>query len=199
MTNGDTELRNLKGHCSDKQPGLITIALHVEGATTASPTYSWSPMLGSTIRWQGPCLCSVMLIVMKSSEKCKALSRGWCLSWVVKEWQKWSDAVISFCCCLLKVYPQKDWFPLHFAFYSQNFPAKHVHVEFCDWLNILKVTPSCHFSYLSARRSRLKTFTLDENISSLPWWSGRLILPAPLFIMPSQADHCLPYWGPIAT
>ena len=43
-------------------------------------------------------------------------------------------------------------------------PTKHVHMELCDWLKHLRVTPSSHFFYLSARKSWLETFILDEAI-----------------------------------
>ena len=62
---------------------------------------------------------------------------------------------------------QKDRFPTHFAFYTLFFTAIHVHVELCDWLDFVEVTSSGHFSYLSAGRSQLTTFTWDQAIEEV--------------------------------
>ena len=70
------------------------------------------------------------------------------------------------------------------------FPAIRVHVELCDWLDFVEVTSSGHFSYLSAGRSRLTTFTRDQAIegvstsSHLSCLVRRAVQPAPFKMVP---------------
>ena len=70
-----------------------------------------------------------------------------------------------------------------FCLLYSDFSAKSTHVELCDWLDSFKATSSGHFSYLSAGRSWLRTFILDETIREVstsfpPYLYGRVAQPA---------------------
>ena len=82
------------------------------------------------------------------------------------------------CCCLLEVLWQKDRISTCFAFYIPDFSATHMHVELCDWLKFQKVTSSDCFTYLSARRSRLKTFIQHETVEEVSISSPTLTMQA---------------------
>ena len=112
----------------------------------------------------------------------------------------WGAKVLYCCYFLLLLSPQSLMVKRRnshaFCLLYLDFPAKHVHMELCDWLNFLRVTYSGHFSYLSARRSQLKTFTLDEtivevSISSHPNYpGGQYSLPYLLWCLIVQSTTC---------
>ena len=76
-----------------------------------------------------------------------------------------------------------------FCLLYPDFPTKHVHMELCNWLKHLRVTPSGHFFYLSTRKSWLETFILDEAIVEVS-------PPRPYY---PDRQYSLPYllWHPI--
>ena len=124
-------------------------------------------MPGGTISRRGPALGSVMLIMIVSLVKSvRCHPGGWCLSWAVEE-QKCSSTAIFLLFLSPRSVMVKRPNSRTFCLLYPDFPTKHMHMELCDWLNFLKVKSSGYFTYLSARRSWLKTSTPDETIAEV--------------------------------
>ena len=160
QTKGGIKLKNLKGCHLEQATGPYLHCPACEGHHNSEPYLQLVTYAGQHYQF-GFCHVDRMDNLVESARHHPS---GWRLSWMVEEHQKCSSAIVFF----LLLSPQSlmvNWPNSRvFCLLYPDFPTKHVHVELCDWLNLLRVTSSSHFSYLRARRSQLKTFILDETI-----------------------------------